>query len=100
MVMMLGMSTLEAKDGRDRRVVVVNRSGETVYRLYASNSSRERWEEDLLGSDVLGSGRQVRVNVDDGSGACIFDLKAETKDGRKAVSWRFNVCTQSTWTVE
>ena len=60
--------------------------------FYASNSGRNDWEEDILGEDVLPSGASVRINIDDGSGACIYDFKARFADGDELIRYRINVC--------
>ncbi|MEE9428082.1 MAG: hypothetical protein V3V25_08045 [Paracoccaceae bacterium] len=83
----------------NRLVQIGNTTGVTMTRFYASNTSRSSWEEDILGADVLGSGRSVNVDIDDGSGACMFDFKAVFADGDVVVQNDFNVCTRSNWTV-
>ena len=82
----------QSGDGRDRRVNIHNETGHTIVRFYASNSGRNNWEEDILGSGVLPAGRSVRINIDDGSGACLYDFKAVFNDGDELVRYRINVC--------
>lgn len=79
----------------DRRVVVSNRSDMTVTRLYGSNVNTNRWEEDILGSDVLPPGRSVIVDFDDGTGACLFDIKVVFSDGHSVRRDDVNVCSES-----
>jgi len=83
----------------DRRVRIINQASSSVYHFYASNVNSGSWEEDILGNKVLPPGRSVVVNIDDGSGHCLYDLKAVLRDGRSAIRRRFNVCTQGSWTV-
>lgn len=85
---------------QDRRVTVVNRTGVTMREFYASNTSRSDWEEDILGADMLRSGGSVRINIDDGSGACRFDVKAVFTDGDEVVQYNINVCSVSTITFD
>ncbi|HEY0053698.1 MAG TPA: hypothetical protein VGB49_09820 [Caulobacteraceae bacterium] len=87
----------QSGDGRDRRVNIHNETGYTIVRFYASNSGRNNWEEDILGSGVLPSGRSVRINIDDGSGACLYDFKAVFSDGDELVRYRINVCEISNY---
>lgn len=84
----------------NRHVQIGNTTGVTMTHFYASNTSRSSWEEDILGNSVLRSGRSVDVNVDDGSGACMYDFKARFADGDEVTENGFNVCTRSTWTVQ
>ena len=60
--------------------------------FYASNTGTNAWEEDILGVDVLESGEDVVVTVDDGTGACMFDFKATFSDGAEATKGGVNVC--------
>jgi hypothetical protein len=41
---------------------------------------------------VLPAGSRVRINIDDGSGACIYDFKARFSDGDELIRYRINVC--------
>ena len=77
---------------QDRRVRIINDTNHTMVRFYASNSSRTDWEEDILGRAVLPSGRSVVVNIDDGSGACLYDFKAVFDDGDELTRGQINVC--------
>ena len=80
------MSTPDIAAAEDRRVRVVNGTNVTVTSFYASNASRGSWEEDILGSSVLPAGRSVMINIDDGSGACMFDFRAVLANGRRSRS--------------
>ena len=83
---------------QNRQVSIINNTGRPIWRLYGSRTSTNSWEEDVLGSDVLQNGGAVRVNFDDGTGACMFDLKAEFRDGRSIVQNNVNVCTMASVT--
>jgi hypothetical protein len=88
--MLLALPT--AASASDRRVTIINETNNTMVRFYASNSGRSAWEEDILGNRVLKPGQSVRINIDDGSGACIFDFRADFDDGDKLTRNRINVC--------
>ncbi len=83
----------------NRVVQIGNTTGVTMTHFFASNTSRNSWEEDIFGSDVLPSGRSLNVDIDDGSGACMYDFKARFADGDEVIERDVNVCTRSTWTV-
>lgn len=85
---------------QDRRVSVVNRTGVTMMEFYASSVGQNNWEEDILGSNVLPSGRSVVINIDDGTGYCQYDLKAVFEDGDEVVKYRVNVCEVSNVTFQ
>ena len=82
----------------DRHVRIINKTSYTMVRFYASRSSTSDWEEDILGDDVLRSGSSVRINIDDGTGACIYDFKAVFADGDTVIKKKVNVCEISTFT--
>ena len=87
-----------SSDGFNRNVLINNQTGETIWRFYGSRVSTNSWEEDILGSTVLGNGRSVSINFDDGTGACNFDMKAEFQDGRSIERYNVNVCTATSVT--
>jgi hypothetical protein len=86
-------------DGKDRRVQVINDTSFTITHLYGSNVGTDDWQEDVLGSRVLGPGETITVNFDDGTCYCNFDLKARFNDNTETVRNRFNVCTESSWRI-
>jgi hypothetical protein len=92
----IGTFSVEAQD---RRVRVVNNTSQTMVKLQASNIGTNSWEEDILGSGVLASGRQITVNLDDRSGYCVFDLKATFRSGATAIRRRVNICQVGVWTI-
>jgi hypothetical protein len=81
----------------DRHVTIVNETSSTMMRFYASNAGKTSWEEDILGSRVLKPGQSVRINVDDGSGACLYDFRADFNDGDKLTRNGINVCEIGTY---
>ena len=84
-----------AGDAYNREVSLVNKSGQAILFLYWSNTEAEGWGDDKLGSNnVLMGGNSLEVTVDDGSGACEFDFKAELADDQEVVLAAVNVCEE------
>ena len=81
----------------DRHVRIINETSHTMVSFYASNTARNTWEEDILGRDELGPGQDVNVNVDDGSGHCLFDFKAVFDNGQVLIRHNINVCETSSY---
>jgi hypothetical protein len=48
-----------------------------------------------LGSSILSSGSSINIDFNDGTGACMFDMKAEFRDGSSLVRNNVNVCQVS-----
>jgi hypothetical protein len=94
-----GLSTPDIAAAQDRRVRIINGTKVTVTHFYASNTKRSSWEEDILGNSVLPAGQSVMINIDDGSGACMFDFRAVLANGRRVEAFGMNVCRISSWTV-
>lgn len=82
----------------DRKVTIVNNTNFTIVRFYGSNKGSDSWEEDILGSDVLGPNSSVSINFDDGSGYCKFDFRAEFNDGDVIIEKNINICEIGTFT--
>ena len=79
------------------RVNIVNETGSTMMRFYASNAGQNNWDGDILGSRVLKPGQSVLINVDDGSDACFYDFRADFNDGDKLTRNAINVCGLATY---
>src|SRR5271166_5183344 len=88
--------TTTALAAYDRHVTLVNNSNETIVEFHASASSHGTWEEDILGRDVLPPGHQVRINIDDGTGACVFDFLTITESHQRVERRGVNVCVVGT----
>ena len=83
---------VQSRDGLNRRVRIHNNTGWTMLRFYASDSRVTSWEEDMLGRGTLAAGSSIMMNIDDGSGACLYDFRAEFTNGQELTRYRVNVC--------
>jgi hypothetical protein len=76
----------------NRHVLVVNETNHTLTNLYASSVRDNRYHGDWLGRSVIHPGESLVVDFDDGSGACLMDVKGVFSD-ETSVTNRYNVCT-------
>lgn len=76
----------------DRKVKVINKTKTPIFAFYASRTSTNDWEEDILGDDVIMPGESMIIDIDDGTGACKFDFKGEFEDGDEVVKSNVDVC--------
>jgi hypothetical protein len=83
----------------DRHVRLYNDTPRTIVRFHASNIGTNSWQEDILGADVLDPGDSALINLDDGTGYCVFDFKTVFDNGTSLVRRRVNVCTTGSYTV-
>ena len=88
----ISVSVTQSRDGMNRRVRIHNQTGWTMTHFYASDSRITDWQEDMLGADVLAAGASIMMNIDDGSGACLYDFKARFSNGQELTRMRVNVC--------
>ncbi|MBC2834273.1 hypothetical protein [Paragemmobacter straminiformis] len=78
---------------------VVNATGFGIVGFYGSADGDVSWEENLLGGQTLAPGASLSVNFDNGSGNCVFDLRAVFDDGDETVVQDVDVCTQKSVTL-
>jgi len=88
-----------SNDGRNRNVTIYNNSDKDVYHVYFGRPDMEYYDRDLLGSQILDAGENIRVNIDNGRGDCTFKVKATTAGDADVWEKTFNVCTESSWTL-
>ena len=82
------------------RFMLRNNSGYTLSRFYASPTYLSRWEDDILGSQVLYSGYEVGIKINDGRTTCWYDFKSVFSNGENIVRQRINVCKLELYTIE
>jgi hypothetical protein len=66
--------------------------------LYGSRTTTGEWEENII-TQPLKSGSKRVINFDDGTGSCMFDLRAVFRDNLTVHQWSFNVCREEYWRV-
>ncbi|MEH6698485.1 MAG: hypothetical protein V7672_07290 [Brevundimonas sp.] len=81
-----------SNDGQNRRVRVHNQTGWTIVSLYATDPTRTDWRGDLLTPEALATGDSAVIDVDNGSGACVYVVRAEFSNGERLERVGINVC--------
>jgi len=81
-----------SNDGQNRRVRIHNQTGWTIVSLYAADPERSDWRGDLLVPEVLATGDSAVIDVDNGSGACVYVVRAEFSNGERLERVGINVC--------
>jgi hypothetical protein len=86
-----------ADEAATQDFTLVNGTGGEITNLFISETSKDDWEEDVLGDEVLAAGEEVEVKFE-GHDSCYWDIKAQEND--VAVFWRkVNLCEVSTVTL-
>ena len=57
-----------------------NNTDGVVVQIFIPVPSTNEWEEDILGSDVVGSGDSAHITIDDGLEDCEYDIKVVYDD--------------------
>jgi hypothetical protein len=73
---------------------LLNRSGQTINEIYVSPVSEPNWGRDLLGSEVLPSGRAFPVRIPPRAG-CRQDVRVVYGDGRPEERRNVDTCSVS-----
>lgn len=76
---------------------VNNRSGMTLYSLFASPTTNSSWENDLLGSRVLNNGQYFDLTIRNVSN-CNYDVRMEFTNGQ-VMTDQVNVCSVGTYNI-
>jgi hypothetical protein len=85
-------------DGQNRWMTVNNYSyNGTAVNIYIIPAGANCcWSHDLLGSAVITPNRSLNVNFDNGSRACVFDIRITSEDPRRDWNfYRIDVCRES-----
>ncbi|MFT8244115.1 Tat pathway signal protein [Roseomonas sp. BN140053] len=75
----------------------VNRSGQTIRELYVSLSSQSNWGPDRLGSNVMGPGQSLWVDLPQG-GVCTVDVRVVYNSGAASERRALETCSASSLT--
>ncbi len=90
------MATAAAAQSSEQ-IRVLNRSGTTLYTLYASDTTNNSWENDLLGNRVLNNGQFFDITIRNVYN-CNYDFRFEFTTGQVYTDV-INVCTIGTYTI-
>jgi len=85
-------SEATAQDSFNRDVRVHNQTGWTMTYVYAASTGSETWGGDLLRSRTLAPGDSLVMTINDGSGACRYDLRAVFDNGEALRRNNIDVC--------
>ena len=72
-----------------------NKTRANMTEFYASPSGVKNWENDILGDDVLRSGKAIEININDERTTCIYDFQAKFADGDVVEKYDINICKLS-----
>ncbi|WP_286192051.1 hypothetical protein [Roseomonas genomospecies 6] len=78
---------------------IMNKTGYPLKHIYVSESDNEKWDEDVLGRDVLEDGESFDLSFAKAEKTCKWDMKVIYDDGESAVWQDLNLCQISKLTL-
>lgn len=105
---LLGSTAADAQqsyDGRSRWVTVLNNSRfQTIVSIHAIPPPQmpQTSDPDLIPNQTIPPGGSARILIDNGRGACVFNIRLTTNVYPQRPDWisyNFNVCTRGTLSI-
>ena len=86
----------------DLQFELTNDTSAVITYFHASPTGVDEWEEDILGSEVIGPGESVTVTIADGRDVCAYDMRFEFDDesGLDVLEDSQDLCELGSYTVE
>ncbi|MDQ2104418.1 hypothetical protein [Azospirillum isscasi] len=78
---------------------ILNKTGYPLKHIYVSESDNEKWDEDVLGRDVLEDGESFDLSFGKAEKTCKWDMKVIYDDGESAIWQDLNLCKISKLTL-
>ena len=88
----LALAWVPMAQAQDLAFPLSNDTSVTLMELYMSPSNVDVWEEDMLGTSVLGAGETADVVIADGRSDCIYDIRGVLADGDVVEDWGVDLC--------
>jgi hypothetical protein len=88
---MLTASPVLAEGQQD--FTLTNKTGKSITHVYVSESDNEKWEDDVLGTDVLENGDETNISFTGyGDDVCKFDVKVVVEGGKSWIVSDIDLC--------
>ena len=82
---MLLLATFSSTYAAKQDFLLINQTGVDIQEVYVAPHSSEEWAEDVMGKDMLVSGKSVKIHFERESKTKLWDLKVVDKDGKASV---------------
>lgn len=84
----------------DQDFVLHNHLGKPIMHVYVTEADNQKWEDDVLGSDILDDGDDTRITFAGyKSGVCKFDVKVVDADDDAWVVKGLDACNTTDLTL-
>ena len=93
-------ATVAPGQGLAYTMEIANQTGHAITAFWGSHIDAPSWEAEIFKGGQLPSGESVEIDFTDGTGYCVYDIRAEFDDGAIAEKFDVNVCATTTFTFE
>ncbi len=83
-------------DGREMRIV--NQTGFEIVEFFRLHKGEAEWGEDLLLGTPIGGDDERLIDMEDGSGYCLYSFRVVFDDEEELVSEDVNICDLTMFT--
>ena len=97
LLLMCSISICIADENRD--LYISNYTDLNMVGIYASRVTTDNWEENIIKGNIIIPTETVKINLDDGTGLCSFDLKAVFENGNFTIVKNINICNVEFWKI-
>jgi hypothetical protein len=81
-----------------RQMLIINDTEFEIVQLFGARKGLDEWGNDLLDGMPITAFAERSVDFEDGSGYCLFDIRAIFDDGEELVSEDINICDLTMFT--
>ena len=83
-------------DGRE--IQIINQTGFEIIEFYSAYKDETDWGANLLTDQPIGGDDERLLDLEDGSGYCLYSFRVIFDDGEELISDDINICDLSTFT--
>lgn len=83
-------------DGRDMQII--NQTGFDIVEFFSAHKDASDWGKELLAGEAIGGYAERLLDLDDGSGYCLYSFRVIFDDGEELVSDDINICDLTMFT--
>ncbi len=82
-----------SNDGKSREIIVYNQGNIQIIAFHGAPAKSNSWDPDLMpGIGKIRPGKARKFDLDDGKGACVYNLKALFAEGSTQDMRSANIC--------
>ena len=79
---------------------LINESPSAITAFHVSPASTNSWEHNLLAGGILDVDYEIDVIIADGLTTCIYDIRADFRDGETFEDYGLDLCDTGSYTFE